>query len=76
MCDTLKDDLNRGGSQHKISILMKLFWDFFESQNKKKRCKKFWESNTSPIECDDQDNDTPVMSPSINRIKSSYWVSQ
>ena len=61
-CDFDKDNLHKVGKQRTIASLMKLFWDFFDSQKDKKDAKNFGNVIHPPIICDDIENDTPVIS--------------
>ena len=55
-CDCDNDNLHMVGNQHTTSSLMKLFWDFFESEKDKKDAKNFGNVIAPPVICNDVDD--------------------
>lgn len=60
-CDIKKEVIHKKGTQRTILSLMNLFWDFFESRDRKSDAKKYGNVIHPPIICDDIDNETPVI---------------
>ena len=60
-CDISKDQLSKRGNARTISSLMKLFWDFFESNTGVDEAKKYGNVIHPPIVSGNIDDVTPVI---------------